>query len=528
MAYTTADACIPTSSGFTTTTEWDFRVDDITAAGYIAFYGSTSGANSVSLQVAQTTGVGTISVRPDSGSAQNTVIPNLAVVSDNWYHVELFLTCTEDGVGSADPISTTIVVTDLTTDTPYGVDGPSPEINAASANWETFEFSANGLDWIDNFGFSEPQPTTTAIFCATTDEDSDFGYDFREGVTFEDETVGPGIDIEEGYEFSGDETNFDYLAKSWGGTVATPTTGATELALFFRIEAMTDNEESVFRAAFSTHRATGTPSAPVMDKGTGAGNAGINDGDFDDHIEIQMREDGNLWEARFFYVSGGVPSGPGERTQAGPTSYFPLPNTATTYKFEVRDGNLILERLTSTPDQDEIGELSSFSTPIPAPFTSSTYYQYWFIGYGVQDGINADTRLDDPVGESDMLQGSTCVYDLNGLVESSNGDIGSVAPDFCDIDTPVDTENPPDSGEGLFDISEAEKTLFMAFLLVFGIVWMGVQRGLVGGGLTALFAIGLGIAYAIGWLPLWVILVIFTASLATIFLIGPRSQGSGV
>lgn len=70
-------------------------------------------------------------------------------------------------------------------------------------------------------------------------------------------------------------------------------------------------------------------------------------------------------------------------------------------------------------------------------------------------------------------------------------------------------------------------TLFMGFLLVFGVIWMGIRQGAPGMAIGALFFVGLGLAYAIGWMPIWMIVVLTLLSVGASFLIPKADNASG-
>lgn len=84
--------------------EFDWRTDSLAQAHSFAS-GSTSSANSFSFTVAQTTGIITMSQRPDSGSATTTTHPSVITIN-TWYHIIMSLDCpNSDYVLSVDGIT---------------------------------------------------------------------------------------------------------------------------------------------------------------------------------------------------------------------------------------------------------------------------------------------------------------------------------------------------------------------------------------------------------------------------------------
>ncbi len=355
------------------------------------------------------------------------------------------------------------------------------------------------------------EAATTFIFCSISgDDENDFGYDFREGVTLDTNTGGSDAqDMSSAYSFSGDETDYDYLAKSW-------TPGETNITTFFRIESATEGHSSVFRTAYSFIPATGTVEEPVLDKGDPGGKK---DGDFFDHISIRFQESGNDWIVKFFYVSAGSGS-TAIGTQFGLTYTGGNPNTPTQYHFRV---NTITGKATLYNNDDAI----LLEAAIPTVFNNGLMYSQWFVGYSTSAFV-ARTFLD-------THQLSTCIITDDPEVVV-NGDPGS---EVSNNDTSGDDDtnsgsntntgtlgggfniptDAPDNFFGMnipylssqFSISEVAMRWLLGLYVVALVA--GAMAGLASGmGSVILIAvgalIGVGVAIAFGLLPVWLLLLI--------------------
>lgn len=157
--------------------------------------------------------------------------------------------------------------------------------------------------------------------------------------------------------------------------------------------------------------------------------------------------------------------------------------------------------------------------------------------YDTFDCTTGDDTVFNPVEDPGDLDG-------DGVDNEDDPDIdGDGLPN--DIDTDDDGDGIPDEidnspggpgsstvgGGGLIPegglFGAISGTLFMAFLLIFGVVWMGVRQGAPGVAIGALFFIGLGLAYAIGWMPVWMIVVLTLLSVGASFLIPKADNASG-
>lgn len=356
-------------------------------------------------------------------------------------------------------------------------------------------------------------------FCANPDEDN-FGYDYVEGVEFNDDIFTAGISLEDAFVFEGDSGNSEYLAKGYDP-------GSEAFLVRARLEASGEGASSKFRIGFTT-------GATVLTAGSGAdlttdlaaASDGEDGGNFDNHVQIIFIENSNSWGISAWYNVAGA----GLTQIAGALNYGANPNSPTTFQVVVNSGTTDLPTSVDNhtiPDigdnvisvQDGDGNII-FQWQLPAGLFNAEWKDQWFIGKGT--GIaNAFTYLDD----TDQLQDddSTCLWDLLGT-GTRTGSAG-LAPGSTII-------NPPDEGEGggfssLFDPDNIDSQLFIGFLLVAGMVFIGVRQGVGQAAIGALFFVGLFLGYSLGWVPLWVILVIFTASLAAIFVL-PRQSKDGV
>lgn len=376
--------------------------------------------------------------------------------------------------------------------------------------------------FIDDFAWETGDAATAAgdRFCANPSE-SNFGYDYVEGVEFNDDIFTAGISLEDAFVFEGNSGNSEYLAKGYDP-------GTEAFLVRARLEASTEAESSKFRIAFTT-------GATVLTEGSGgdlttdlaAASNGEDGGNFDDHVQIIFIENSNSWGISAWYNVGGT----GLTQIAGALNYGANPNTPTTFQVVVNSGTTDLPTSVdghTIPDigdqvisvQDGDGSII-FQWQLPAGLFNAEWKDQWFIGKGVNAG-NAFTYLDDTDQSQD--DDSTCLWDLLGT-GTRTGSAG-LAPGSTIID-------PPDEGgdgggfSSLFDPDNIDSQLFIGFLLVAGMVFMGIRQGFPEAGIGALFFIGLFLGYALGWVPLWIILVLFVISLAAVWFL-PKPSGDGV
>lgn len=352
------------------------------------------------------------------------------------------------------------------------------------------------------------------------------GYDFLEGVTIKTSGWrGADFETDAGYLFTGHQDDYDYLAKSWGGTGETAT-GTQAARVYFLIEASTEGTSSIFRVALTNHSATGSQSAPVMDKGTGAGSAGVNSGDFADHVEVEFKEVENDWSIRFYYVHAGA-----DRTLIGQSWQGGNPNTPTLFSFEAdtRSGGTLKVR----GPTDEILTIGGqpMEYPTPTEFAGATWKGYYFIGAGTNGiGYSARTLVDDKNGQS------TCVFDVIGNVAGLgggglNGDPGRIIGDGT-TGTNLDDEDDGSGGsaqtsstqivdkEGVWGMLLERIGPTGAFLL--SLAWIALwtwgaykvvgQAPMIVGGAATLAICS---AVPLFWFPIWIPITIAAGGLGT-------------
>lgn len=279
-----------------------------------------------------------------------------------------------------------------------------------------------------NFGaVTLPSAGASLIFCSAKSQER-FGYNYKEGVTSFPGTITNTV---EGYHFSGDADNFDYLGKGFSAV--------TKAEVYFRIEANIENVDSVFRAAFSfvDHAPYELGTAPDIrwngpdDAGANAKGDGYETEGLADHIEVRFVETGNDWAIQFRYATAG------DIKDVGQTYEGYDPNTPTTFKFVVdttpSTGYFSVEKGDGT---DILGMNYSLATITGNPFSGDSMRAQWFIGYAADTftNTNADTYLDDDVNSS------TCIYALGGQTATAVGNPGA-------LDVDPATESPGDDGE---------------------------------------------------------------------------------
>lgn len=371
--------------------------------------------------------------------------------------------------------------------------------------------------YVDDFAWEFTQQTGDR-FCANPVE-ANFGYDYLEGVEFNEDIFTAGISLEDAFVFEGDSGNSEYLAKGYNP-------GTEAFMVRARLEASGEGGSSKFRIAFTTG-ATVLAAGSAQDSspsGTDflASSDGEDGGNFDDHVQIILAESGDHWTISAWYNVGGA----GLTQIPGAINYGANPNSPTTFQIVVNSGTNPIPATIENHTLADIGDNAIsvqdhegniiFNWQLPAGLFNAEWKDQWFIGKGVT-AFNAFTYLDD----TEQLQDddSTCLWDLLGT-GTRTGSAG-LAPGSTVID-PIE-----DGGDGSNLFLNFIERGFMAFLLIFGVVWMGIARGVMGAGLTALFLIGVGLAYNVGWLDLWWVLILFVVTLAAVWFL-PKPTGDGV
>lgn len=374
------------------------------------------------------------------------------------------------------------------------------DIDTATGNTNYF---IDNLNW--DFAASSTGPGVR--FCANPLE-TDYAYTYRRGGDYFDQAEAdePGIGLSTGYGFDGtsSESTWDYSAKQF-------TTGSEAMHANITLEAAVDfGASSVFRVNFATVSGA-TPS--VTTKGDG-----LTTGNFADHVEAEFTENGNVWQIKLWYVTGG-----GTRTQLGAAVNHGSANDARSYSIwsdnrgstpwiAVKDsaGATVITSNSTAP-----GTLATFQTA----FTGDDIFDIWYVGYGT--GIlDATTAIDNNEAEAGN---STCMFDDVGTAVTQ-GSAGTSPADLTppDID-PTPEEDcvavfcPPAGGIG--GLSSSQVSLFLGIVIVASFAAsMNEKTGAGAAGLAIFALLGTFIAYALGYIPLWVILVLFAIGLGAIFL----------
>jgi hypothetical protein len=256
-------------------------------------------------------------------------------------------------------------------------------------------------------------------------------------------TTAVGVTIDPFYEFEASDNNYDYLGKSWAGT------SVTNVTSFFRLEAFTDSQNSVFRSVFSFVPATGTPGAPIMDQGSGD-DAGDIGGDFAEHLEVTFLEESNDWNIRFRGVS--VANGQTSIVALSPSIHIDNPNDPNSYAFTLDTESETMKLWRAQDDGDDAFEQTdltalllevNFADAGQSWFSGDAIREHWFVGASDNLALVANTALD----EDQNTNFSTCLWfpeggaDPNGAIGSTpagslddeGSDTETVAPGFEDL-----------------------------------------------------------------------------------------------
>jgi hypothetical protein len=428
------------------------------------------------------------------------------------------LTLSASGTGISAPITNAVVV------------GDGTGLNSVT---RLVVNSNGGTTYIDDLSFEAvvgEEPRAEAIFCSASGNE-DFGYEYREGVASPDTSV---------YRFTGDASDFDYLAKSWAP-------GTKHVASYFAIQAGFEGVDSVFRSAFTA--VSGTPSA--VTKGNG-----LDTQQFQEHIEVRFLETGNDWNVRIFHVSDS--NGVSSRTALGSAFVGGTPNNMEFYNFTVDTDTLrayVTRTLLVGDNAGEVRELFPGGVALPAYWEDDTMRGHWFVGYATDTAFNnnADTYLDSGADGDSPL--STCIYNFQTTIEvEPNGDPGRVPPD-TDGDGLDDLIDSDDDGDGIADgddhtpngpggpafggggnffvpdgaalppgFTASTYNFFLGLLLMFAVgagFFLAFKANIIAG--LAGLVMGFLASFAFGLFEVWMVLVVVVLAVALIFL---RVKGS--
>lgn len=375
--------------------------------------------------------------------------------------------------------------------------------------------SGSGVNpWLDDFEFAYDTPEEPGSrFCADAGESDNFGYDYLEGVNFEQGPSHPVGLSGDYYRFQGDSGNSEYLAKAFDP-------GSTAFSTIFTIEAATEGTHSLFRVAYTTG-ATTLQAGSAGDGGADqtAASDGQDGGNFDNHVQVRFIEEGNDWRITIQQNIAGT-----GLTQLLGSVLQGNPNVATAYNFTI-DGRGTTGPIATLYTYPGGQEVLSRETGFGA---GTEWKDQWFIGKGT-DITESATALDNN-DDNDNVP-STCVYDLVGtssVVGSSGGTPNNQVPD----DEPGGEDGAATSSLGSFEVpagwTAAALNGFLGIILMFMIAlgtWAIFGRHIVAMviGATA----GFILAMIFQLFELWVLIVVVILSVTTIFLGVWRSLRGG-
>lgn len=504
---------------------FEFRLDALPTAGSY-FMGFDQGGEILSTvhhfgMLIDTAGAVTLQGRTTTG-INSASVQDLVIAPDTWYPVEF---------GGFDCRASSEHMSVFFPDQATGTEvGPITGTMAAYSDWK-FTRTATGIWpdwWIDDFTVTGGAETGIGVrFCANplehdpegdaSSDNPNYGYTYRRGGTYFDqgEPGGEvtGIGLSTGFEYGGtsSESSWDYSAKQF-------TTGSEAMHANITIEAGTDASSSVFRVNFATVSGA-APSA------TTKGN-GLDTQNFANHAEAQFTENGDRWQIQLYYVTGG-----GTRTQLGPAVNHGSANDARSYSvwsdnrgatpwIAVKDsaGATVITSNSTTP-----GTLATFQSA----FSGDEIFDIWYVGYGT--GLfTANTALDNNEAEAGN---STCMFDDVGTAVA-DGSAGTSPADLVPPDVDPDPSDecaalvcPP--AEGIGGLSSEALSLFLGIVLIASFAAsMNEKTGAGAAGLAIFALLGVFLAYALGYIQLWVLLVLFAIGLGAIFLGLFKGSGS--
>lgn len=369
----------------------------------------------------------------------------------------------------------------------------------------------------------------------------DYGYNYRQGGEYFDQSEGdvPGIGLSTGFEYTALDTlnDWDISAKGY-------TTGSKAFHENLTIEADDTGGTTTFRVNFNLN----TGASPT----TAALGNGLTTGNFASHVEAQMVESGNDWAFTFWYVNAGA------RTNLGSTAFFGTPNDAEDYTFWIdtrgsatgppdstfgpSGGSIITgpyiavtTPTTSGTESNRIVKYQTLTTISGNPFLEDTVFDVWNIASGGAI-LGSRTALDENIQTGDNTDdeggyASTCIFDDIGTAVPL-GSFGSdpFFPDEEEEGGGDDCQSAFCVPEGVGGLSSEALSLFLGIVLVAAFAASMNERTGAGAAGLAIFALlGLFVAYALGFIDLWVIVSLTIMGVATIFLgvINGRSASGG-
>lgn len=356
----------------------------------------------------------------NGGSAGPGVAFGLTLTLNTWYNFQIG--CADNGATG------TLLFYEATTDTVVQVGSASfTDALDLLVFWD--DGAGSVTTYIDDIDLDMEPLETGHRFCANPAEDN-FGYDYVEGVTYEDGEIAD-IDLADAFVFTGDSGDSDYLAKGLSP-------GSTSFKVRARIEAGTELFESLFKIAFTTGATTLTAGSALDGNGeadhTASGN-GDTTGNFANSVQVRIEESGDHWNIGFYSTVAGS-----QAIIPGGFNYAQNPNDPFTFELVVDS----LNGPTGTGDgsvwlNEGDGDLIASRT-LPAGLQGVTWKDQWFIGKGTS-ASTATTALDDEGGLEQLdNENSTCLYDLVGtstVTGSSGLEDGTSVPDPDTLTAPT-------------------------------------------------------------------------------------------
>lgn len=405
------------------------------------------------------------------------------------------------------------------------------QMAGATATMDTFVYNPTGsgrISYFDDILPSATLPIPGSRFCAdpTLGASADWGYDYKEDVTFEGSTPAT-ISLGDGFLFELSNGDNGYLGKGFS-------TGSTGFRMNARIEAGSESSGSLVRLAYTTGAtalAAGSTNDLTTDA-TAAGN-GQNTGNFANNVQAVFTEESDHWNIALKAATGG-----GSLTTlfGGSANYNANPNNPHTFAFLVNTAQAIAQVYQVGSD----GNLSTLiiSANIPAGLQDASLKDAWIIATGQDLLLDADTAVDDSDDDGDN-DDSTCIFDLVGtsVVTGSGGILpGSQVPDVVEDDEEeqatcttalcVDSTNVPPG------FTAATLNAFLGVLLVAGIAVGGTvgiygeqpKQKISGAVVGGFLGLGYLVALYFGLLPMWPI-VAAVVIMAGAVIMKPRSGG---
>lgn len=392
-----------------------------------------------------------------------------------------------------------------------GPDGFDVRINTAGTATKTVPNVY--LNTITGTAYVEPPTPAGFRFCSNPLEASN-AYTYKRGGDYFDQGTGEGpgvsgIGLSTGYLFEGGtaESDWDYSAKQF-------TVGSEAMRANLTIEAGTDGSGSVFRVSFNTVSGA-TPDA------TTKGN-GLTTGNFANHAEAEFTENGDRWQIKLWYVTGG-----GTRTQLGPAVNHGSSNDARTYSvwsdntgtdpwIAVKDsaGATVISSNSTAP-----GTLATFQTA----FSGDEIFDIWFIGYG-DGGVLGSSLANTAIDQNEATAGnSTCMFDDTGTAVAQGS--GGTAPQ--DV-VPPDVGGPDEEEDTFFNgVTETALMGFLGIVLVASFAATMNEKTNAGGTGLAIFSLlGLFVAYFLNYIDGWVVVVLGVMGAAVVFF-GVKNAATG-